>query len=229
MRTASLVLGSFGLGMLLVGALGPSGPSSTSDHRAVHSPRSLQPLTRARFLAFRETDPAYYSEERFAYMSVASDLAALVHPRSCLELGPHKAALLLGCHTMDRSNYMLHTYTLDATKAPWPIPARHYDVLLALQVMEHLTLSQATVFREMRRVARAAVISLPIRWNMPGDAWHHNLTLDEVSSWFSPSIPSIRIDIPVGRRACDGPVRSVFFFDFDAAPERTIVSCWTGS
>jgi hypothetical protein len=37
-----------------------------------------------------------------------------------------------------------------------------YDLFVALQVFEHLGTSQREAFREVRRVARHAIISLPI-------------------------------------------------------------------
>ena len=57
---------------------------------------------------------------------------------------------------------MLH----DATATPWPIPGGRYDLFVALQVFEHLGTSQRAAFAEVRRVARHAIISLPIEWEM---------------------------------------------------------------
>ena len=57
----------------------------------------------------------------------------------------------------------------DATRIPWPIGADRYDLFVALQVFEHLGSAQPAVFDEVRRVARHAIISLPIdgRWTTP--------------------------------------------------------------
>jgi hypothetical protein len=194
---------------------------------ALVQPKPLTPLTMPRFLAFVANDEAYYGN-RWRYMSVASDLVFMFTPQTCLELGPHKHPLVQHCDTWDRSPYVKHTYTADATITPWTmIRDMQYDVFVALQVMEHLVGAQPQVFREIRRVARTAVISLPVRFNMPDDTWHHNLTVDTIVGWFGGVKPHLRIDVPVSRSAttCSGAVRSIFAFNFDIVPIRTIEAC----
>lgn len=79
----------------------------------------------------------------------------------------------------------------DATATPWPIDADRYDLFVALQVFEHLGTRQAGASREVRRIARHAIISLPIDWHMhdPRNP-HHGISNQQVLSWFAPVIPT---------------------------------------
>ena len=75
----------------------------------------------------------------------------------------------------------------DATKTPWPIDDKAYDLFVALQVFEHLGTHQPEAFREVRRVARNAILSLPIDWVMADPRnCHHGLTHEQVLAWFLP-------------------------------------------
>ena len=62
---------------------------------------------------------------------------------------------------------------------------------MALQVFEHLGTSQRAAFAEVCRVARHAIISLPIEWEMddPRNP-HHGITHERVLSWFAPIEPT---------------------------------------
>ena len=58
----------------------------------------------------------------------------------------------------------------DVTQVPWPFADGEYDLFVALQVFEHLGTSQVAAFHEVGRVARRAIISLPIDWQMDDPA-----------------------------------------------------------
>ena len=79
----------------------------------------------------------------------------------------------------------------DATKVPWPFEDKQFGLFIALQVFEHLGKRQPDAFREVRRVARHAIISLPIDWDM-GDPKniHHMIPEERVLSWFAPIVPT---------------------------------------
>ncbi len=88
----------------------------------------------------------------------------------------------------------------DATVAPWPVRDNACDLFVALQVFEHLGGLQTTAFAEVRRVARNAILSLPIGWEMadPTNA-HHQLSHEHVMTWFAPVVPT-RIVVGNGGR-----------------------------
>jgi hypothetical protein len=141
----------------------------------------------------------YYRPRReytSAACSVAEELIERYDIKSSLELGPHLRSIIIGGDVMDRrrqpdlaaeGNVIVH----DATVIPWPVADGAYDLFVGLQVFEHLGDVQADAFREVRRVARHAIISLPIDWDMadPTDL-HHMLSHERVLSWFAPVEPT---------------------------------------
>ena len=125
-----------------------------------------------------------YYRGRSGYMLVAARLAGeLIEShglRSALEIGPHLRPVVVGADVMElvakpdseaEGRLIVH----DARRTPWPIADRTYDLVVALQVFEHLGAFQAAAFREVRRVAWHAIISVPIDWEMadPTNCHHH--------------------------------------------------------
>jgi len=165
--------------------------------RVYRTDAPIRPLTRAEYDAIAETHPYYRA--RWNYMAAAADEAGRLieggHLRSAIELGPHIQPLIVGADVMDlRANDELVSYgqvvVHDATKVPWPIEDRRYDLFVALQVFEHLKDKQPDAFREVRRVARNAIISLPIDWVMDDPTnCHHMLSNERALSWFAPVVP----------------------------------------
>lgn len=163
-----------------------------------------------------------YYRDRWGYVSVACNAAAgLIERhdlRSALELGPHLRSIVVGADVMDlrtptgieaEGRIIVH----DATVAPWPIADRQYDLFVALQVFEHLKDRQPVAFSEVRRVARNAIISLPIDWVMddPKDC-HHRISNERALVWFDPIVPTRSIVHHTGWRK-----RVIYVFE-DLAP-----------
>jgi hypothetical protein len=134
------------------------------------------------------------------YLSAAAEAARELIDRrgleTALELGPHLRPLIIGADVMDVvSNEALRAegrrIVHDATDVPWPFADKAYDLFVALQVFEHLGTRQREAFLEVRRVARHAILSLPIDWVMSDPAnCHHGLTNERVHAWFAPVVPS---------------------------------------
>ena len=159
-----------------------------------------------------------YYRGRWRYMSVALKEARSIIKRhdvqSALELGMGFRTILLGADGMDvrarslqdsRASLIVH----DATDSPWPIDDKAYDLFLALQVFEHLGASQPEAFREVRRIACNAIISVPIDWDMqnPNDC-HHMISEDRALSWFLPVKPTRIVEGNGGKRR-----RLIFVFE----------------
>jgi hypothetical protein len=127
---------------------------------------------------------------------IASELIREKHLRTALELGPHLRPLIRGADVMDivhnaRLELEGQAIIADASKAPWPVDDKTYDLFVALQVFEHLGTHQPEAFREVRRVARNAILSLPIDWVMADPRnCHHGLTNERVLKWFAPVVPT---------------------------------------
>jgi len=142
----------------------------------------VEVITRADFDATEAADPYY--RHRWPYLRQAAAWARELAPRCAIELGPYRLPILPEADTMDRCSHprpptILH----DAMIAPWPIQDRAYDLFIALQVWEHLGSSQAAAFREVQRVARAAILSFPYRWNCPDRPDHHGIDEARIAEW----------------------------------------------
>jgi hypothetical protein len=136
----------------------------------------LPPLTHAEYEVLSREQP--YCRGRWGYLSVALGFAALRQPATVLEVGANVLPIFHGSETLDvrGSPTILH----DAGVAPWPVADKAYDLLVGLQVWEHLRGRQVIAFREAMRVAKAAVLSFPLEW--PGKTTH-NVTEAMIREW----------------------------------------------
>jgi hypothetical protein len=165
-----------------------------------------------------------YYRARTGYLGITAGIARTLIERdgltTALELGPNRQPLILGADVMDiRLQPDLNTtgrqISADATAVPWPVPDKAYDLFVALQVFEHLGTRQADAFREVRRVARNAILSLPIDWDMADPRnCHHQLRHDKVLAWFAPVVPTRVVEGNGGRRT-----RLIYVFEGLQAPD----------
>jgi len=154
----------------------------------------IRPIRRREYEAAAQEHA--YHRNRWSYVAAATDAAAELigrHDlRTALELGPKFRPVIVGADVMDREpraadgRMIVH----DATDVPWPIADGAYDLFVALQVFEHLADRQEAAFAEVRRVARHAIVSLPIDWDVPPDDDHHGVTIERALSWFGSSVPT---------------------------------------
>jgi Methyltransferase domain len=165
----------------------------------------IRPITKPEFDDLAAREPYY--KARWSYMSVvgalAEDLILRRKLTNALELGAHLRPVIVGADVMALSHRddldaegqeVIH----DATVAPWPVEDKAYDLFVALQVFEHLGDKQPQAFAEVRRVARNAILSLPIDWDMPDpNNCHHQISNEKVLSWFAPVKPT-RVELGNG-------------------------------
>ena len=187
-----------------------------STPTGVTAERPIRPITKREFDAIAMASTYYRG--RWGYVSLAcheaGELINVYGLRSALELGPHLRSVIVGADVMDlrpppeleaEGRVIVH----DATRSPWPVGDRSYDLFVALQVFEHLKGKQALAFAEVRRVARHAIISLPIDWVMddPRDC-HHQISHERALEWFHPVVPT-----RVASDTTDGRKRLVYVFE----------------
>ena len=143
----------------------------------------MQTITKSDFEAAFQADPRAF-RGRWSYMGPVCQRLAKLPDGPALELGPYTMPMVPGCDTMDRRDYggVKPMFLHDATQTPWPIEDDSYDVFVALQVLEHLGDSQTEVWREVCRVARRAIISIPWHWTK-GQADHIGIDRERVSTW----------------------------------------------
>jgi hypothetical protein len=183
----------------------------TSEERLARldlSAYPIRPIGRADFDAMVEEFPYYRT--RWGYMSTALlEAARLIQTdaiESALELGAPVRPILVGAHVMDKTkrpeyDTSVPAITHDATVVPWPVADRSFDLFLALQVFEHLKDRQREAFLEVRRIARHAILSLPIDWVMDDPRnCHHMISMERALSWFAPVVPTRTVEQVTGRR-----------------------------
>lgn len=137
------------------------------------------------FFAFEKKYKPFlkYYKDRWPYLETAASMAMKEAPEKILELGTYRLPLFKRSDVMDlKTDIPRLTFRHDITKAPWPIADKAYDMVVALQVWEHLGDGQEAAFREVMRVARGAVLSFPYLWNKPGDI-HHGIDKTIIARW----------------------------------------------
>lgn len=140
-----------------------------------------------------------YFQGRWKYMSVVANIVREQDPSTILEIGATDRPVALGCDNMDLSDNKPFplTYIHDATEIPWPIVDKQYDMVIAMQVFEHLENKQQLSFREIMRVAKSCILSFPLGWDCPGDC-HHNITKETIHEWTLGTSPCKIVE--VGKR-----------------------------
>jgi SAM-dependent methyltransferase len=168
-----------------------------------------------------------YYRGRWEYFK---EVIALIQPLSLstiLEIGPgylplvKNADLLL--HPQDDhfgkpgdcpGKIIIH----DVTVKPWPIDDRAYDLVIALQVWEHLDNKQPRAFRELKRITKRAILSVPYQWvggmEKPMHRLHRDIDRELIADWTLNIPPQREMIIPrTGAEFSKGP-RFVGYWDF---------------
>lgn len=145
----------------------------------------VSPWNREEFEALLRKYPKFlnYYKDRWEYLEKAAAMAVKERPESVLELGAHLLPLFKKSDVLDiKQNIPRLTFQHDLSRVPWPIKDKSYDMVMALQVWEHLDGAQEAAFREVMRVSRGAVLSFPYLWNKPGDI-HHGIDKAIIARW----------------------------------------------
>ena len=183
----------------------------------------IRPITKADFDAVAGAYPYYRARGRYLSVAarVAGELIAIDGASSALELGPFLRPVVVGADVIDRradERLVLEPparlFVHDVTQVPWPFDDGQYDLFVALQVFEHLGTSQNAAFREVARVARRAILSLPIDWEMDDPRnCHHMISNEQALSWFLPWRPTrVEVGNPGSR------TRLIYVFEDLSAP-----------
>jgi len=152
----------------------------------------LQPITKDDFDLVNKTDKYYNG--RWSYIHAAALFTKPLAPKSAIELGPYRLPLYKGCDVIDNDETKLpdksvynEWFNFDASVTPWPFKDKSYDLFAAMQVWEHLADDQdpaprVRAFREVKRIAKAAVMSFPYKW-VGIYARHDNVDEAMINAW----------------------------------------------
>lgn len=125
-----------------------------------------------------------YYKNRWTYFEKVIEEAVKLSPTSVLEVGARSFPIFPECVTMDKRDKWLPTVVQDAGTVPWPFKDKQFDLFIALQVWEHLDGKQIEAFKEVKRVAKTAIMSFPYKWKITEpDAEHSNLDESVFTKW----------------------------------------------
>jgi hypothetical protein len=187
----------------------------------------MEPMSFEDFNNLLQGERGEYYTGRWEYYKEVIGIVNEVKPASVLELGPGSHTIVKGCDIMVRPeddnwgrpvNQIGHVYYHDATEKNWPIADKKYDLLIALQVWEHLSNKQSRAFREVMRISKAAILSLPYWWDCPKDnanyPEHHHIDEELIADWTLNVKPEKVIKIArTGDRVSKGP-RIIYYWKF---------------
>lgn len=151
----------------------------------------MNAITKEEFWSLAETNK--YLRPRWEYSKMVIDHIQKSGFNSCLEIGPRYLPLFSDSDTLDIKQEPACRsvdYLWDCSNAPWPIADKSYDVVVALQVWEHVRRPKKA-FREVKRISRNAVLSVPYMWTKKAraDKGHMGIGLKKLKQWtgMSPS------------------------------------------
>lgn len=146
----------------------------------------MEIITEKEFLEY--TKIYSYYNNRWSYYSKVIEIIKRLNPSSLLELGPGPACFKLAkdSDTMDIVEGCIIQH--DATKIPWPIQDKKYDLFVALQVWEHLDNKQKEAFSEVIRISKRAIFSFPYKWKND-TPMHRNIDKKKIKKWALGNIP----------------------------------------
>ena len=164
-------------------------------------------LTKMDIKKVRETTPLAnkYYKNRWGYLNEIIELIKQMDGiEKTLEMGPFRAPLVVGGDVIDitDSNVRFYPFEIgkfikhDCSKTPYPFEDKSYDLVIALQVLEHLGIhgEQNAIFKELQRISNKAIISLPYMWFSPNLRDHHMIDERMINRWtdnFEPSFKQI--------------------------------------
>ena len=191
----------------------------------------MELMTYKDFESLLNSEAGTYYQGRWAYFS---EVIEIIKEQSdidkVLELGPSFMPIVKDSDIMvkpeiDNWGRLItqapKEYLQDATKIPWPIKDKEYDIFIALQVWEHLFDKQREAFQEVMRISKMAILSFPYLWDCPRDnanyPEHHIIDEKIIANWTLNIEPVRIIKIPrTGERVSKGP-RIIYLwklFDF---------------
>lgn len=130
-------------------------------------------------------DVCPYFKDRWGYYQKVIEWAKAENPNTILEIGVYKMPIAKESDTMDiEPHFATLTYQRDAMQIPYEfIPDKKYDLLVAMQCLEHLHPKQKEVFQEWKRIAKTIIVSLPYLWHCPNDIMHHQIDRRKMNDW----------------------------------------------
>jgi hypothetical protein len=107
----------------------------------------------------------------------------------------------------------------DVTVKPWPLKDKQYDLVVALQVWEHLDNKQTRAFREVMRVSKRAILSFPYQWDGGSEKYmhrlHRDIDIELIQDWTLNIKPAEKIEIPRTGPEFSKGKRMICYWEFE--------------
>ena len=149
-----------------------------------------------------------YYKSRWNYLGHVVELARLINPRTTIEVGCRQVQIVKNSTIVDTKDIDGVDYIHDITNTPWPIIGP-FDLFIALQVWEHLKDKQHLAFREVQRLCRMAIISVPWKWKT-GHNDHIGINNATMLHWTNGVEPKFKIKCTIRKIH-----RMVYFYRFE--------------
>lgn len=123
---------------------------------------------------------------RHWYSALVADWVGDLPDGRVLEVGCDSARIVPGSTSMDVRPRGITAGPLDMVhdaRKPWPFPDKHWDLVIALEVWEHLESDEAKAFLEAVRCSKRTILSLPYLWPPGGLFNHDGIDEDKIKLW----------------------------------------------
>lgn len=187
----------------------------------------IEPISNDDYRKLLGSSHKEYYIGRWEYYKEVINIIKRLEIETVIELGPGFLPIVKGSDVMlspeeDQfgrpENITGEIIVHNATIKPWPILDRQYDLLIALQVWEHLDNKQTRAFREVKRISRKAILSFPFEWTggieKPSHRAHRDIDKDLISDWTLNIPPREIIEIPRTGPVFSKGKRLIYYWEF---------------
>jgi SAM-dependent methyltransferase len=117
------------------------------------------------------------------YTAAAIEIIKGLELATMLEIGTGGIRLSPDSMTMDKAPVYNPDFCQDACDMPWPIVDGKFDVVVALQVWEHLRYPQKAFHEALRVAKKAVILSVPYKWERSASLQHVGICDNIVEAW----------------------------------------------
>jgi hypothetical protein len=146
---------------------------------------------------YKKTAAQRYWKDRWTYIGEVSSIAQSMNVNTCWEIGCGICPISENSFKTDIQKWGDTNMILDF-KSKTPFLDKSFDLVVALQVWEHLEGLQSQAFSEIERVGKNIILSFPYKWDCPKDLIHHQIDEKIISEWTNNKEPKLKkiIDVP---------------------------------
>lgn len=186
----------------------------------------LNYMTKSDFDGLLQGPRGHYYTGRWEYFKEVMTIVKSMDISRVLEIGPGFIPIVKNAQIMlnpleDQFGWpeTEKVTVYDATRRNWPFNDKEFDLVIALQVWEHLDGKQTRAFREVIRIARMALFSFPYLWeggieDKPSHRAHRDIDKELIGDWTLHIKPAQVIEIQRTGEEFSKGKRLIYFWEF---------------